>query len=350
MEKMDESVGVGLVGLGRMGRFHAANFAGRIPAARLVRIADASEGAARENSERLGGIEWSTDYEVLLEDPEVEAVVVASPTPLHAEMAEAAAAAGKHVFCEKPISLDLGRTYEVVEAARAAGVRLQVGLHRRFDPDYYAAWERISSGEIGDVYLFRTSLRDMSSPGFDYIEHSGGFFADVTLHDIDAARWLVGEIEEVTAFGAALSDPGFSELGDIDNAVVALRFTSGALGVIDNSRVAGYGYECSSEIMGSRGTLRVGNHRRTAVRTLTPNSEHQDYVSDFIERFTEAYTAEMEHFVRAVRTGEYYGPDGDDAAAAFVIAEAASLSQREGRTVRLKSETRDGKISYEIAG
>lgn len=339
-----------MVGLGRMGRFHAANLAGRIPSARLVRIVDASEKVARENSERLGEVEWSTDYAALLEDPEVEAVVVASPTSLHAEMAEAAAASGKHIFCEKPISLDLERTYRVIETVRAAGVRMQVGLHRRFDPDYYTAWEKISSGEIGDVYLFRTSLRDMSSPGFDYIEHSGGFFADVTLHDIDTARWLVGEIEEVTAFGAALSDPGFEEVGDVDNAVIVLRFAGGALGVIDNSRVAGYGYECSSEIMGSRGTLRVGDHRRTAVRTLTPGSESQDHVSDFVERFTEAYTAEMEHFVRAVRTGDDgYGPDGSDAAAAFVIAEAASLSYREGRTVRLESEIRDGEISYEIA-
>jgi myo-inositol 2-dehydrogenase/D-chiro-inositol 1-dehydrogenase len=341
---------VGLIGLGRIGRFHAANLAGRIPSARLVRIADASEEVARESSERLGNVEWSTDYRAVLSDPEVEAVVVASPTSLHAEMAEAAAASGKQVFCEKPISLDLERTYEVVEAARVADVRLQVGLHRRFDPDYYSAWEKISSGDIGDVYLFRTSLRDMASPGFEYIKHSGGFFADVTLHDIDAARWLVGEIEEVTTIGAALSDRGFEEVGDVDNAVVALRFAGGALGVIDNSRVAGYGYECSSEIMGSRGTLRIGDHRRTAVRTLTPGSEHQDHVSDFVERFAEAYTLEMEHFVRAVRTGEDYGPDGADAAAAFVIAEAASLSHREGRTVRLESEIRDGRISYEIAG
>lgn len=336
--------------MGKIERFHAANLAGRIPSARLARIADATEEVARESSERLGGIEWSTDYRAVLEDPEVEAVIMASPTPLHAEMAEAAAASGKQVFCEKPISLNLGRTREVVEAARVAGVRLQVGLHRRFDPDYYTAWEKISSGEIGEVYLFRTSLRDMTSPGFDYIEHSGGFFADVTLHDIDTARWLVGEIEEVTAFGAALSDSGFKEVGDVDNAVVALRFAGGALGVIDNSRVAGDGYECSNEIMGPRGTLRVGEHRRTAVRTLTPGSEIQDHVSDFVERFTEAYTAEMEYFVRAVRTGDDgYGPDGYDAAAAFVIAEAASLSYREGRTVRLESEIRHGEISYEIA-
>jgi myo-inositol 2-dehydrogenase/D-chiro-inositol 1-dehydrogenase len=262
-------------------------------------------------------------------------------------MVEAAAAAGKHVFCEKPVSLELERTYEVAEAVRSAGVKMQVGFHRRFDPDYRAAREKVSAGEIGEVYLFRTSLRDMRSPGFDYIKGSGGFFADVTLHDFDTARWMIGEIEEVTAFGAALSDPDFEEAGDIDNAVVTLRFASGTLGVIDNSRVAGYGYECSSEIMGSKATLRVDNHRRVAVQRLTPDHVCQDYVSDFVERFTDAYREEMEHFVRCVRGGGEPAVGGADAAAAFALSQAAERSYREGRTIRLRSETRDGAIFYE---
>jgi inositol 2-dehydrogenase len=320
---MYEPVRLGLVGLGRMGRFHAANLAGRIPGARLVRVADAAEDLARENAVRLGEVAWSTRYEELLEDNAVEAVVVASPTHLHAQMVEAAATAGKHVFCEKPISQDLGHTYEVIEAVRAAGVKLQVGFQRRFDPDYRAAKERISGGHIGEVYLFRTTLRDMRSPGFDYIEDSGGFFADVTVHDFDAARWLVGEITEVTAAGAALSDPGFEEVGDIDNAVITLRFAGGALGVIDNSRVAGYGYECSSEILGHRGTLRIDNPRRVSVEALTPGRACRDYVSDFIERFAEAYRGEMEHFVRVVRGEAEPEPNGADAAAAAVLARAA---------------------------
>jgi inositol 2-dehydrogenase len=345
---MGESVRVGVVGLGRMGRFHAANLAGRIPGARLMRIADTVEDAARENAARLGGVEWSTRYEDMLEDPEVEAVVVASPTPLHAEMAAAAAAAGKHVFCEKPISLELERTRQVVEAVRAAGVKLQVGFQRRFDPDYLAAKEKISAGHIGEVYLYRTTLRDMRSPGFDYIKGSGGFFADVTVHDFDAARWLIGEISEVTAAGAALSDPGFEEAGDIDNAVITLRFVSGTLGVIDNSRVAGYGYECSSEILGHRGTLRLDNHRRVAVETLTPGRACQDYVS-LRRALRRRIPGEMEHFVRVVRGEAEPQPSGADAAAATVLAQAAERSHREGRTVRLKRGTREGEIFYEEA-
>src|SRR5215216_1635378 len=343
---VDERVRVGLVGLGRMGRFHAANLAGRIPQARLVRIADANEKAARDTSEQLGGTEWSTRYADLLEDPEIEAVVVASPTLLHAEMAEAAAAAGKQIFCEKPISLDLERTHAAIEAVRSAGIKMQVGYHRRFDPDYRAAWEKISAGEIGDVYLFRTSLRDMRSPSPEFLKGSGGFFADVTLHDFDTARWLTGEIEEVMAFGAALSDPGFEEIGDVDNALVTLRFAGGDLGVIDNSRVAGYGYECSSEIMGSKGTLRVDNHRRASVETLTPDSTHQDYVSDFVERFADAYAAGLESFARAVREDRDPEVSGADAAAAFVLAKSAERSHREGRTVRLTNETKDGEVFY----
>lgn len=346
---MDETVRVGLVGLGRMGRVHAANLAGRVPGARLVRMVDADENAARENAVPLGGVEWSTRYEDLLEDPEIEAIVVASPTPLHADMSEAAAAAGKHVFCEKPVSLKLERTQQVNEAIRKAGVKMQVGFHRRFDPDYRVAQEKISAGHIGEVYLFRTSLRDMRSPGFDYIKDSGGFFADVTVHDFDTARWLVGEISEVTATGAALSDPGFEEAGDIDNAVITLRFANGALGVIDNSRVAGYGYECSSEILGHRGTLRIDNHRRVEVETLVPGRSCRDYVSDFVERFSDAYREELEHFVRTVRGEVESGPDGTDAAAATVLARAADRSYREGRTVRLKRTTSDGKIFYEEA-
>src|SRR5213076_1034940 len=154
---------------------------------------------------------------------------------------------------------------------------LQVGFHRRFDPDFAAAAARIKAGELGDVYLFRTSLRDKQSPSARYVAESGGFFVDVTIHDLDAARWLVGEVDEVTAFGAALADPGLAEVGEVDNALVTLRFASGALGVIDNSRAAGYGYECSSEVMGSKATVRIGHHRRFNNQWLTPGSAAVDW-------------------------------------------------------------------------
>jgi inositol 2-dehydrogenase len=331
-----------------MGRFHAENLAGRAPSVELVRVVDAVEEVAREAGERLG-VEWSTDYDDLLHDREIEGVVIVTPTARHAEMIEQAAAAGKHVFCEKPISLELEPTLRAIEAARAAGVGLQVGFHRRFDPDWVAATERIKAGELGDIYLFRTSLRDMRPPAIEYIRSSGGFFVDVTLHDLDTARWMVGEIDEVTALGAALSDPAFAEAGDIDNAVVALRFANGALGVVDNSRVAGYGYECSTEVMGSRATVRVDHHRRAHVEWLSHGSATVDYVADFTQRYPLAYLLELEDFAQAIRDDRPVAVTGEDALAAFVLAQACERSFREGRSVRLQREAGADGVVYELS-
>lgn len=342
-------VRVGLAGLGRIGHLHGENLAGRTPATELVRVIDIDEANARAVGEQLG-VEWSTSYDDLLDDPDLEGVVIATPTPLHASMVEKAAAAGKHIFCEKPISFELESTLAAVEATRAAGVALQVGFHRRFDPDWVAAASRIQGGELGDVYLFRTSLRDMRPPPMSYVRASGGFFVDVTIHDLDSARWLVGEIEEVSAFGAALSDPSFAELEDVDNAIVALRFANGALGVIDGSRVAGYGYECSTEVIGSRATVRVGNHRRLNDVWLTPGKASIDWVADFTERFRDAYLLELEEFAAAIREQRQPSVTGEDGLAAFVLARACERSLRERRAVALRHEERLGGVMYEPTG
>jgi len=325
---------MGLAGLGRLGQFHAENMAGRAPSIELVRVVDPLEEVARSTGGRLG-VAWSTAYEDLLNDSRIEAVVIASPTPYHAAMIEQAAAAEKQVFCEKPISLEREPTERAIAAAQKAGVKLQIGFHRRFDPDWVAATNRIKAGELGEVHLFRTSLRDMRPPSIEYIKGSGGFFLDVTVHDFDTARWMVGEINEVTAFGAALTDPAFAALGDIDNAVVVVRFANGALGVIDNSRAAGYGYECSTEVMGSRATARIGYHQRVNVEWLTPGAVTRDSVSNFIERYPRAYVAELESFAEAVRDDRPVAVGGEDGLAAFNLCKAAEQSFRERRTVRL---------------
>jgi len=264
-------------------------------------------------------------------------------------MIEAAAAAGKHVFAEKPISLELEPTVRAIEAAAGAGVKLQVGFHRRFDPDWAAAASRIRTGELGEVRFFRGSLRDMRPPSVEYVAGSGGFFVDVTIHDLDTARWLAGEIDEVTAFGAALGDPAYSEVGDVDHAVVAVRFANGALGVIDNSRAAGYGYECSAEVMGSAATVRIDRHRRANTEWLSEGRSSFDRVVDFVELFREAYFLELEEFAAAIREDRSPAVTGEDGLAAFVLAQACARSMREGRTVRLRREERGTGVAYELA-
>ena len=333
---MSRRVRLGVAGLGRMGRQHAENLA-RTPSVELVRVVDSVEETARTAGEELD-VEWSTRYEDLLRDSEIEGVVLVTPTGVHAEMIGQAAEAGKHVFCEKPIALERAPTVRDIQAAAAAGVKFQVGFHRRFDPDWAAARERIQRGELGDIYLFRSSLRDPRPPSLDYIASSGGFFVDVTVHDLDTARWMIGEIDEVTAVGAVLSDPAFSDMGDIDHAVVTLRFASGGLGVIDNSRAAGYGYECSAEVMGSKATVRIDRHRRVYNEWLTEGTATVDRVIDFKERFREAYLLELEDFATAIRDDRPPSVTGEDALAAFVLARMCDRSLREGRTIRLQGE------------
>jgi myo-inositol 2-dehydrogenase/D-chiro-inositol 1-dehydrogenase len=317
-----------------MGRIHAENLR-RSPSVELVRVVDADEEHARRVATELDVV-WSTDFDELLADPQLEAVVIVTPTAEHAPMIQRAAAAGKHVFCEKPLASDVETTVAAIDAARAAGIKLQVGLHRRFDPDYAAAKARIASGDLGDVFFLRSALREMRPPSLDFIATSGGIFVDVTIHDLDTARWLAGEIEEVTAFGTVASELPFAEAGDVDTAVVALRFANGALGVIDNSRVAGYGFECSTEVVGSKATIRVDRHRRGGNEWLTPGVASVDWIADFTERFAEAYALELEDFATAIREDRQVAVSGEDALAAFVLAQACDRSFREQRTVQVR--------------
>ncbi|MGA2826910.1 MAG: Gfo/Idh/MocA family oxidoreductase [Streptosporangiaceae bacterium] len=344
---MTPTIRIGLAGLGRMGRIHAASLSGRCPSARLACVFDASEGAAAQVGEQFG-VPVAPSYEDMLAGEAIDAVAIATPTGTHAELVTRASRAGKHVFCEKPISLDRQATLGAIEAARAAGVTFQVGFHRRFDPDWAAAADRIRAGELGDVYLFRTSLRDMNPPDPAFLAGAGGFFADVTIHDLDTARWMVGEIVEVTAHGAALSDPGFADIGDIDTAVVVLRFENGALGVIDNSRAAGYGYECSTEVMGRNATVRIDHPQYRNYEWRTPGAASHGPPRDFEQRFPDAYAAELESFAQCVRDGTPARVTGHDALAAFDLARAAGESWRWGRTVLVEPQRTEAGVIYTV--
>lgn len=325
-------VGIGLAGLGRMGRVHAAALSGRCSVARLACVYDPLPAAAEAAGAEFD-VPWTTSYDELLD--RVGAVAIASPTGTHAPLTAQAAAAGRHVFCEKPISLDRATTVATVEAAEEAGIVFQVGFHRRSDPDWAAAAARIRAGELGEVTLFRTSLRDMTPPDPAFLSGSGGFFLDVVVHDLDVARWMVGEVVEVHAHGAA-SDPAFAALGDIDTAVTVLRFANGALGVIDNSRSARYGYECSTEVMGTLATARIDAPHVRGVEWRTPGLASRDLARDFEERYPWAYAAELDAFARAVRDGTPPLVTGRDALAAFDLALAADESWRTGRPVSME--------------
>lgn len=338
---------IGLAGLGRMGRVHAASLAAGCPSAQLAAVFDADGAAARRAGERLG-VPAAPSYADLLADDGIDAVAIATPTGTHADLAIRACRAGKHVFCEKPISLDRQATLDVIAAVEAAGVAFQPGFHRRFDPDWAAAADRIRAGELGEVYLFRTSLRDMTPPDPAFLSGSGGFFVDVTIHDLDTARWLAGEITEVTAHGAALSDPGFAEIGDVDTAVVVLRFENGALGVIDDSRAAGYGYECSTEVMGRDATVRIDHPQARNYEWRTPGSASHRLPRDFEERFPEAYAAELEAFARCVLGGEPPRVTAYDALAAFDLAHAAAQSWRGGQTVMVEPQRAGRNVIYTV--
>jgi len=341
-------VRLAVAGLGRIGQLHAEHIAWRLGQVELVRVADIAAEVASRTGGKFG-IAWSTSFDDVLNDPAVDGVVIATPTPLHAEMIEAAARAGKHVFCEKPVSLDRLGTVHAIQAARRAGVQLQIGFQRRFDPDYAEAAERIRRGDVGAVVLYRSSLRDMQPPSFDYLKDSGGLFVDSTIHEFDAARWMVGEIEEVTAFGGVPSDPRLREIEDIDTAVVLLRFGTGALGVLDNTRLAGYGYECSAEILGARACLRIARGQRTNIETLTPQQVAKDHVTTFIERFQTAYRNELAEFAEAIAGRREPAVTGADGLAALTLAQAAARSFRERRTVTLRHHTGEDGIVYEEA-
>ncbi|MHB8220295.1 MAG: Gfo/Idh/MocA family oxidoreductase [Acidimicrobiales bacterium] len=341
------AVRVGLVGLGRIGQLHARNLVTGCSSLELVGIVDTNATLAADMSTQLGVPALGTE-DLLLDDPSIDAVIIATPVASHASLSVKAARAGKHVFCEKPIALDHDTTVWTLGEVERTGVVFQVGFHRRFDPDWVAAARRVHAGELGIPHLFRASLRDMQSPPVEFLASSGGLFVDLTIHDFDAARWMMGEVAEMSAYGGVLSDPALAEVGDIDTAVVTVRFESGALGFIDNSRSAGYGYECSTEVVGSQATLRIENASPHGVEWLSPGSASRGLPRDFEERFPLAYGLELEAFAGCIVSGMQIRVTGWDALAAFDLATAAALSYQRGERVVVRAHRQDSGIVYEL--
>jgi len=326
---------VGLVGVGRMGRVYARDLATRIPKTRLVAVADVNAAAAEEVAREFEVPRFYGEPEPLLDDPKVEAVVIVSPTSTHRPIVLAASQRRKPIFCEKPLALSLPETAAMKEAVERAGVFFQMGFMRRFDAGYAAAKRRIEQGEVGTPVVFKSSSRDPHRTSLEYADpkSSGGMIIDMGIHDFDLARWFMGDVRTVHAVGGTLAYPELKTVGDLDNAIVSLVFADGRLGVVDLSRNGIYGYDISTELLGTAGTLRIGYLRETPIFVMTKNSVAHDTVPYFMERFAGAYTAQLQNFAENVLAGTPPPITLDDGIEALRVAVAAYRSYETGKPV-----------------
>jgi len=321
-------------GAGRIGAIHADNLA-RSADARLRYVVDVDPKAAKKLADKHGA--KVADRATALADPKVGAVVIASSTDTHADLAIAAAKAGKAIFCEKPIDLSLKRVDACLKAVAEAGVKMLVGFNRRFDPSFKSLHDRLRNGEAGALEQVVITSRDPGLPPLEYLKVSGGQFRDMTIHDFDMARWLLGEEPvEVFAAGSCLVDPDVGALGDVDSVMVVMRTASGKLAHINNSRRASYGYDQRIEVLGSKGMLSAGNRTPTTVERAGVDGVARDKpLHFFLERYAEAYAAEMAHFIAAIGDGVPPSVGPKDGRQALVLAEAALKSMRTGTLVKL---------------
>lgn len=335
----EHRVRVGVIGAGRIGQVHALNLAFRVEGVELGAIFDPDRAAAERCAARCRGAQVVDDERRLIEDRSLDAVAICSPTGHHADQIERCAGAGKAIFCEKPIDLRLERIDQALATARRAGVTLMIGFNRRFDPGFKRARQMVVEGRIGTPQLVRITSRDPAPPPPEYVRGSGGLFLDMTIHDFDMARWIVGtEVEQVHALGANLVDPAIGEAGDIDTAIIALRYHGGALGAIDNSRKAVYGYDQRLEVFGSEGCAVVGNvPPTTAVLSRAEGVTADLPLHFFVERYEAAYLAEMQEFIDCLRHDRAPSVTGEEARVPVLMALAAERSRREGRPCRVES-------------
>ena len=327
---------VGLIGCGRLGRVYARDLSSRLAETRLAGIVDANADVARRAADEFGARPFATAADILA-DRSIDAVVIVSPTHTHKDLVIAAATAGKPAFCEKPLALSLQECREMQDAVDRSGSFFQMGFMRRFDPGYVAAKRQTDEGRIGRPVLFKSTSRDPFPPSLEYVNpaSSGGLLVDMGIHDFDLARWFMGDVASVTAAGGVLAFSEFASVGDIDNAVATLTFADGRLGVIDLSRNGVYGYDISTELLGTAGTIRIGYLRETPVLMLTKNNVAHDTVPYFMERFERAYTAQLQNFASNVIAQREPPVTMRDGVEALRVALAATDAQRTGRRIQI---------------
>jgi inositol 2-dehydrogenase len=332
---------VGLIGVGRLGRVYARDLATRIPSTRLTAVADVAEDLAAEVAREYDVPRWYGKPADIFDDASVNAVVIVSPTRTHCELTQAAAARGKPIFCEKPAALSLEEVLAMKDTIESSGTFFQLGFMRRFDRGYAAAKRQIEAGAIGEVVVFRATSRDTFPPSPEYANprNSGGMIIDQGIHDFDLARWFMGEVERVQAMGGVLACPELGAVGDIDNAIVTLQFTSGKLGVVDLTRKGVYGYDINTELLGTQGTVRVGYMRETPVLLMTKEHIAHDFVPYFMERFRDAYTIQLENFAENVLHERPAPITIEDGIESLRIGIAATRARETGQMVAVASVT-----------
>ena len=334
---MVKKIIVGIIGAGRIGKVHSQSIINQIPEVKVKTISDIYFDSAKEWADKMGIPNATKDYKEILNDPEIDAVLICSSTDTHAQMIIEAAQAGKHIFCEKPVDLSVEKIEAALSAVKAAGVKLQVGFNRRFDHNFRKVKELIDAGKVGDLHIVKITSRDPAPPPAEYVKVSGGMFLDMTIHDFDMARYLTGsEVEEVYVSAAVLVDPAIGEAGDVDTAVVTLKFKSGAICVIDNSRKAAYGYDQRVEVFGSKGKVEVSNDTPSSAVLSTEEGVFSDKpLYFFLERYMDSFVTEMKEFMDAIVNDKETPVTGIDGLKPVLIGLAAKQSVAEGRPIKL---------------
>lgn len=333
-ETAGKTLDFAVFGAGRMGQIHAANLARR-PGMRLRYVVDVNREAAAALAAQHGA--QVADVDGVFGDASIDATVICSSTDTHSELIQQSAAAGKHIFCEKPVDLAIERARQCADAVERAGIVCMIGFQRRFDPTFAALKARLDAGEIGTPEMLIVTSRDPGAPPVEYIRRSGGIFKDMLIHDFDIFRWILDDdADTVHATGSCLSDPAIAEAGDIDSTAVTIRTKRGRLCQINTARRAAYGYDQRFEILGSHGMLQAGNVRPTEVVGWSKTAVSQDVPEAFfLERYRAAYAHEIEHFHAAITKGTPVRTTVADGLKALELAEAAALSWREGRPVKM---------------
>ena len=327
-------INIGLLGAGRIGQVHARTLM-TLPGAKTAAVSDFLPKAAEALASQSGAVAMSTDD--IIADPQIDAVVIGTPTTTHYDIIHQAAAAGKAIFCEKPIDLSVDRIHDCIAAVSKAGVPFMTAFNRRFDPNFMKVEAQLRSGAIGDVEMVTIQSRDPSPPPIGYVKTSGGLFRDMMIHDLDMARFLLGEDPvEIFAHASCLVDPEIGAVGDIDTAMVSLKTASGKLCQISNSRRATYGYDQRIEVHGSGGMLRADNVLTDTVEIATGDGYRKSVTEPFfLERYAAAYTNEMGHFVDCLNAGKPMTPSIEDGLKAQVLADAADESHKSGKPIAL---------------